>query len=100
MDDKVLENIIYILFGILIQLILFFKFIELPELFTIILGFIGFAAIVYGLLELAGILMERKTVEPVESKVHHINFCFHCGKEIGFGNKYCPECGQLINDED
>ncbi|MCE5214111.1 MAG: zinc ribbon domain-containing protein [Methanobacterium sp.] len=102
MDNKILENVIYVLFGILIQLLLYFKLIELPELFMIIIGFIGFAAIVYGLLELAENLRERKTINPVivEDEVHHINYCSNCGEEISFGTKYCPKCGHHITNSD
>jgi hypothetical protein len=101
MENKILENIIYVLFGILIQLILFFKLIELPEFFIIIVGFVGFAAIVYGFLELFSVMMEKRTKKPVimENKPQHINFCVNCGEEISFGNRYCPECGKHIRDE-
>jgi len=55
MINKTVKNVLYIIISIFILLALKFKFVELPELFAILLGFIGFAVIINSLFELGNI---------------------------------------------
>ncbi|MBR3266933.1 MAG: zinc ribbon domain-containing protein, partial [Bacilli bacterium] len=27
-------------------------------------------------------------------------YCHHCGKEVGRGNKFCPHCGVLLQEDE
>jgi hypothetical protein len=48
MREKILENVLFIVAGVVVLLAVELKFIQLNEIIMIILGFVGFAALLNG----------------------------------------------------
>ncbi len=61
MRNKTLSNVLFIIIGILIIFILELKFVKLPELLVILLGFIGFALIINSAFEIISIFKNDET---------------------------------------
>ena len=57
--NKIIENILFIIVGTVILIPIIFKFIKLPELFMILLAFIGLALVLNGAFNLIYILWPR-----------------------------------------
>ncbi|MCE5214984.1 MAG: hypothetical protein LLF83_09740 [Methanobacterium sp.] len=48
MREKIVENVLFIIAGVIVLLAVELKFIHLNEIIMIVLGFVGFAALLNG----------------------------------------------------
>lgn len=62
MNNKLTKNILYIVVGIFIISALEFEIIDIPKFFAILLGFIGFSAVINGVFGFGGIFNSDKSL--------------------------------------
>jgi uncharacterized membrane protein len=60
MDKKIVENVLFIIVGVILLGVVELKLINLTDILTIIVGFIGFAALLNGAFGLYNIIRSEK----------------------------------------
>ena len=64
--NKIIESILYIIVGVIILIVVEFKIIQFAELITLILGFVGFAALLNGVFGIFSALTQKKESDEFE----------------------------------
>lgn len=60
MDKKIIENVIFIIVGVVILLVVELQLIQFSEIIVIILGLIGFLALVNGAFGLYNVIKQKE----------------------------------------
>ncbi len=60
MENEILENILFVIAGGLVLVALEIKLVQIPEIFLIILSFIGFAALLQGIFGLYNVFTSKE----------------------------------------
>jgi len=63
MENKILENILFTVAGGLVLAAVELKLVQIPEIFLIVLSFIGFAALLQGIYGLHYLLTTKENTE-------------------------------------